>query len=104
MSSLGGEDFLCFFSVDGFGFSTGGALCSTGAACVSAGAGCAAAIAGPTVRLFKTCLTPGIDAACLLAASFCASLSTVPLRVTTPSADCTVSCFEAKPESWLNLL
>src|SRR5207245_1087728 len=41
---------------------------------------------------------------CLEAASRCASLSTAPARVTTPSLACTVSCLPERPESWLNLL
>src|SRR5580704_3695379 len=95
------EEPLCFFLVgSGFGFSAGGAAAVSGAGC---GAG-AAAMDGPTCKLLTTSFTPGTAAACRLAASRCASLSTLPPSVTTPFADCTESCFEESPESWLNLL
>src|ERR1700722_1508554 len=72
-------------------------------ACVAGGTATAAAGAFPTCRLLTTSLTPATDAACRLAASRCASLSTVPPSVTTPLFACTVSCFAESPESWLNL-
>ena len=57
-----------------------------------------------TSRLLITVLTPAMLAACLPAASRCASLSTVPDSVTTPPSAFTASCLLPKPESWLNLL
>src|SRR5271157_1589595 len=100
---------LCdFLPAAGFAFSAGGAL----EACMAsglAGAISPVALGGtagpfPTTRLLTTSFTPGTEAAWRLAASRWASLSTVPLSVTTPFADCTDSCLVERPESWLNLL
>src|SRR5215469_2187189 len=90
----------CLTVIPGSGLS--GATWAAGAG--EGGEDAALAEASPTCRLLITVFTPATDAACSPAASRCAVLSTAPESVTTPLLACTVSCFEARPESWLKRL
>src|SRR5215467_13233221 len=106
--------FVAEFCRDLVGFGRFEGLAATGGSeftgALAAGSGPAAGVFAATAlglsilltcKLLITVLTPATLAACLPAVSRCASVSTVPDRVTTPLSAFTDSCFMPKPESWL---